>query len=439
MATESLTGDWLSWGKQTDTNGPMHRSLLCLVALALVASPLACKKKDDTGASKGSEEATEKTKKTAKGDEAEPEAEDDKPKGKASKECKFPKGGHLESDWTVPEGCKLTMKENLTVEKGATLTIEPGAKLSFDADHYLWISHGKLVAKGTEESPIVLTSSNSSPAAGDWEGVLFDAKASGGNVLDHVKIEYAGKGGWGKGAVSIYGEMSPNRLTITNSTFQHNSHAGIFNDKPKSRFSKVEGNTFKDNGGASMTLDPDVIGSVSSNKLDEPIKVLHGEVTTTAAWPKAPAYLLEDNLNVAGKGQAAILTLPEKVTVKVAGGKYIWLGGADGGGLVAKGVTFTSANGSPAAGDWEGIILDTKTVSTSFDECVFEYAGHSGHGKAAITYYADEPSKVKGVKITKSKFRHNEHGGISPHGAKDCGALEGDNKSEGQPLCVLDK
>jgi hypothetical protein len=425
----------------------MNRSAIYLVALSLIASPLACKKKDDAAAkSKSSakdesadDDGDKKKKKKASKTDDEPEGEpesDDKPKAKATKGCKAPANVHVEADWTIPEGCKLTLKENIELEKGATLTIEPGATLKFEADKYLWVRYGKIVAKGTEDKPIVFTSANSSPGAGDWEGIVFETQTMAGNVFDHVTVEYAGHGGYGKAAINVYGEINPGRITITNSIFQHNSHGAIENDKPKSKFAKVEGNTFKENGGASLILDPDVIGSVGQNKFEEPILLKQGIITSSQTWPKAPAYILEDNLSIQGKGSAAIVTIPEKSTVKVAVGKYIWVGGADGGGIVAKGVTFTSSNGSPSEGDWEGIVLDTKAVSSAFEDCTFEYAGHGGYGKGAVNFYGDTPSKLKGIKIKNCTFRHNSHGGISTHGEKDCGDLGKENKSEGKPICL---
>jgi hypothetical protein len=348
-----------------------------------------------------------------------------------------PKDGQISADWTIPGDCKVKVSHELTVTSGATLTIQPGAKLSFAANTYLWMQNGKVVAKGTDEKPITFTSANSSGTAGDWDGLIFDQETAGGNVLDHVVVEYAGhEGGYAHGAITFHGDTGAGRVTITNSTFQHNGQCAIHNDRPKSRFTKVEGNTFKENGGASMYLDPDVIGSIGTNKLDEPVKVKHGNVTKTATWPKVPAYLVEDNVQIQGEGQAAILTLADKQVLKFTGGKYLWVGGSGGGGIVGKGVTFTSANATGAAGDWDGIIVDVPTSGTNLEDCVVEYAGHSGgYAHAAVTFHSDPASKLKGFKMKSCTFRHNEGGAIYPN-EKECGALAADNKSEGQPICV---
>lgn len=420
----------------------MLRHVLSLVALSLVVSPVACKKKKDDAegkaktAQKDDDESSGKSKK-AKKDDSEDEPEGDEPKKKGTKACKALPNS-ITADWTVPEGCKQTVKNQVFVREGATLTIEPGAKLSFQPGTSLVIETGKLVAKGTEDAPIVFTSANSSAAAGDWDGIAFEEKVTAGNVLDHVTVEYAGhEGGWTHGGVTIYGDVSPGRVTITNSTFQNNEHCGIHDEREKSKFAKLEGNTFKKNGGAAMKLHPEIVGSVGDNKLDEPIKVSSGTVSKSAKWPKAPAYVVEGQLKVEGSGQAAILTLPEKGVVKVTPGHYLVIGGGDGGGLVAKGVKFTSSNDSPNAGDWGGISFETKATNTVLEDCIIEYAGHDGGwGKGAVTFYGDPPEKAKGVKMKDCTFRHNEHGAIDPYNGKDCGKFADDNKSEGDPMCV---
>lgn len=53
-------------------------------------------------------------------------------------------------------------------------------------------STAALRAMGTAEKPIVFTSANDAPAAGDWVGLWYGGRAQPTNALEHVKIEYAG-------------------------------------------------------------------------------------------------------------------------------------------------------------------------------------------------------------------------------------------------------
>jgi hypothetical protein len=86
----------------------------------------------------------------------------------------------------------------------AVLTIEPGVRLEFpspDRDGALYLEHASndpidapaaaLVALGTADQPIVFTSGEESPAAGDWIGVWFES-VSPKSRMKYVRIEYAG-------------------------------------------------------------------------------------------------------------------------------------------------------------------------------------------------------------------------------------------------------
>jgi hypothetical protein len=82
----------------------------------------------------------------------------------------------------------------------ATLTIEPGVELRFQSGGVLTVQQlavdeaatGALVAVGTADDPIVMTSAAASPAAGDWLGVHFGGVLAGASRMQHVRVEYAG-------------------------------------------------------------------------------------------------------------------------------------------------------------------------------------------------------------------------------------------------------
>ncbi len=82
----------------------------------------------------------------------------------------------------------------------AVLTIEPGVELQFQQDGVLTIEHassdapatGALVAVGSPDDRILLTSASDSPAAGDWLGVYLGSTLAAVDRIDYVDIEYAG-------------------------------------------------------------------------------------------------------------------------------------------------------------------------------------------------------------------------------------------------------
>ncbi|UPS92862.1 multidrug transporter [Bizionia sp. M204] len=119
---------------------------------------------------------------------------------------------------------------NLIINEGATIYAE-----ATGADVYIAISQGaKIIATGTANNPIVMTSNAPSPAAGDWGGLIILGKAPinsvtgsgtstseiaslpyGGNMsndssgtLRHMRVEYSGGAADGQSennAFSFYG------------------------------------------------------------------------------------------------------------------------------------------------------------------------------------------------------------------------------------------
>jgi len=89
----------------------------------------------------------------------------------------------------------------------STLTIQAGVtiKLLKDVGNDWAISLGssngdlpanifplRLIANGTPEEPIVFTSDSPTPAPGDWGGIRWNGGPASGNVVNNVRVEYAG-------------------------------------------------------------------------------------------------------------------------------------------------------------------------------------------------------------------------------------------------------
>jgi hypothetical protein len=128
-----------------------------------------------------------------------------------------------------------------------TLTIEPGVTMRFKKNGIFHIAvassanpaRGSLVAVGTAAKPIVFTSDEAAPAAGDWIGLRFGEIPTATNKLDFVRVEYAGRvstSGSGScndgnadlmndGAIRITG--APPSQFITNTTIVGSTTNGI--------------------------------------------------------------------------------------------------------------------------------------------------------------------------------------------------------------------
>jgi hypothetical protein len=102
----------------------------------------------------------------------------------------------------------------------AILTLAEKTALRFAPDSYLWLggegSGGGLVARA-----VTFSSASSPAAAGDWVGLIVDAKAAG-TILEGCIIEHAGHaGGYGHGAVTFTGGARPGPgVSLTKTQFR---------------------------------------------------------------------------------------------------------------------------------------------------------------------------------------------------------------------------
>ena len=89
--------------------------------------------------------------------------------------------GFYTEDLTLDPNNTYTLNGSLIMGAGTTLTIPAGMTinaLAAGSDVYIAISQGaKIIANGTAAEPIVFTSNASSPAAGDWGGLIILGKA----------------------------------------------------------------------------------------------------------------------------------------------------------------------------------------------------------------------------------------------------------------------
>mgnify|MGYP005858329359 CR=1 FL=1 len=351
----------------------------------------------------------------------------------AGEGCALPANGRLDEDFTVKAGCSVEVKTHLFVRDGATLTIEEGATLAFEPGRYLQVDKGKLVAHGTEQKPVVLTSAASTKAAGDWVGIVFEDGTTAGTELEWVTLEYAGadKSG-GKGALTMR-QRSPQRVSVRHTTIRHSELAAVGSESEKATFGAFEDNTL-DKNKLSVRAPLEVLGSIGKgNSFGDPLATW-GDLDESVTLPQVTVpILVERNIDVGGRSSAPTLTIPAKTMMKFSGGRYLSVGSRSGGSLNAPGVVFTSANDSPQPGDWAGIILEKRATNVDLTGATVEYAGKGAGARAAITVRA-KASDIGGLKASGMTFKGSAEAAVATQD-KDCAPFAQGSTSAGAPLC----
>lgn len=110
--------------------------------------------------------------------------------------------GRINADTTLRKQNTYILKGKVYMVGNHTMTVEPGTliKGSYAGSDVavLTITRGsKIVATGTQDNPIVFTSSSPTPASGDWGGIIICGKAG-------INTTYAGTGG-GAGIFQVEG------------------------------------------------------------------------------------------------------------------------------------------------------------------------------------------------------------------------------------------
>lgn len=108
----------------------------------------------------------------------------------------------------------FVLSNDVVVNSGVTLTIEPGVEVRF-GDGFSLTVNGRLKAEGTINRTIKFTSNSLTPAAGDWETILFNGTAS--SFLKYCIIEY------GKSGITV----EDGSIDVENCVIKSNSQDGV--------------------------------------------------------------------------------------------------------------------------------------------------------------------------------------------------------------------
>ncbi len=330
--------------------------------------------------------------------------------------------GDITSPKTLQSDYLYTVTSTVDIE--AELTIEPGAIIQFEQGTGFTVPtvEGAIIAEGTEENPILFTSTNDQP--GWWNGIYLEQSSNMNNILDYVIIEYGGGEDFrnsGSGNVVIGRQhRDASSIEITNSVIRYSGSDGIW----------VRSNgDLPDFGNNVMTNNDDAPVSIGSNRVHR--LDINSEYTGNGdefVYVRSGHDLDDDdvtwrNLDVPYRVRGGTVLI-DGVDLTIEAGTYLEFeqGGQvrlEGhGGLIADGtetepITFTASD--PQPGWWDGIYLEESNFTNNLlNHVVVEYGGgesyrNSGSGNIVIGRQHRDDSSIE---ITNSIIRHSYTDGI---------------------------
>ncbi len=286
------------------------------------------------------------------------------------------------------------LKDSLTVT-GGVLKVDPCSKIVISNNGILSIrDNGALSLSGTEDGPILITSSKSSPQAGDWNQIEFYPSGdSGNNKLDHVVIEYGGGGSYG----AIWLEEGA-QAAISNSVIRKSKDYGIVMEDGAHLKSFAKNSLINNELGPiklyANSVDDLGEGTYKPNAADG-IQVVNGYVTHDAIWRNlGTPYIAESGFVASVESGSAHVTLQAGIILKLGDNATIAIqrnGGLTIAGTEAEPVKITSAKSSPQAGDWKYIEFykDSSRGFNKIDHGIIEFGGHGDYGSIWVQSEAD--------------------------------------------------
>ncbi|HEY0656295.1 MAG TPA: PKD domain-containing protein [Chryseosolibacter sp.] len=274
---------------------------------------------------------------------------------------------------------------------GMTLTISPGVEIKFINT---WSSldvggsgtKGKLIAQGNASQKIKLTSDNTTPAPGDWNGFHFYPGTMGLSIVDHVIVEYAGGDDTNYAAMHV----TTNSVSMTNSEIRNVQGMGIHLDTETfRRFSAFSDNTITvPNTAYAMKMTSGALNGLGEGN------VLTGKAIyfLAASLPNIPQviwrnmgvpYIVDGKLYFGSATIADYTVIIEPgTTLKFKPNSWFVVGNSDpvlfkAIGTATKPITFTSASDTPTPGSWDGLEFYSRIkAGTTLEYCTIEYGGN---------------------------------------------------------------
>jgi len=316
---------------------------------------------------------------------------------------------NVTSDRLLVKACSpYIITTEIEVGSNATLTIEAGVEVRFARDGYLRVGYGspgKLVVNGTSNEPVVFTSSQTSPAAGAWGGIVLADETSTATVIANAHIRYAGQAinSLFEGCLTV-SSPNTNRITVNNTTFEDCIRVGVSARDAEFGFAAFTNNTFT-NCVVGLRVHPNAIGTIAGTQTytgTPKNQIEDGVVAASATWAKQNVvWEAIGSVDVEGANNP-VLTIPEGSVFKFASNEWLRIGYNYPGGLLVTGspaspVVFDTIEAVPAAGSWIGLVFGGQTLaSTSISYVTVKYAGRASNSqtRGCITVLSTNPGRI---------------------------------------------
>lgn len=118
----------------------------------------------------------------------------------------------------------------VTVAQSGSLELEKGVTVRLLGSSTILTIQGTMIADGTAEFPIELTSLATSPMPGDWASLRFTSTASSTSLLRWVNISYGGRNQLWSGQAAI--EVDRSSPTLEHITIRHSGSRGLKVQRP---------------------------------------------------------------------------------------------------------------------------------------------------------------------------------------------------------------
>jgi hypothetical protein len=312
---------------------------------------------------------------------------------------------------------------DVTYRQGALLTVEPGCVVKFD--YYTAILFGYygpsgLTAIGTASAPILFTSNQASPVPGDWKGLFFGDSTLAGTRLSYCTIEYGGLDDYGypdAAAIKI-GDSRGLVDEISYCTIRYGGKYGVY-CMGSSGFSTFRNNVVTSNLWYALRIGPHLAVRLEANNTltgnDSAGVEVSGRLSVSTTWPNLWVPYVINAVTVGDSTNSPVLTIGSGTEIRFKNGGLLQSGKAYvslPGCIVADGsegrIRFTSAAGTPAPGDFDGIhVYHGSSAESEFLSCDFAYGGQGGGLNSIL--YADDCSPT----IAECDFGYSAGWGIT--------------------------